>query len=258
MIDKNILKKAEELSREALKNCQNFIKLFKIGSRYHLQIEKAIEELNSTIEKIEIKSGKKSVENVKTTQLKQEADSNASTQSSIKSNTNVSNLESTIRSINTENSDNNVKYFKTKILSDEVRENATKIAESQMNFDDFPRTSYGFEKAFNSMKKRDEVFFSYLTYIGAKSLLNFYINNELSYQVLIGILQCLKKFCLNSKENATLAVDYLFNIPKTKNFHLIKKFLKKVDKEDLKETIKGLNSQFVEIVENIDLEKLYF
>ena len=54
------------------------------------------------------------------------------------------------------------KYYKTKILAEEKIVGATKIAEENINFDDFGRSSYGFEKAYSSLKKTSENLFKYL------------------------------------------------------------------------------------------------
>lgn len=86
------------------------------------------------------------------------------------------------------------KYYKTKILSEEVRENATKIAETEINFNDFPISAIGFEKAFTTMKNRTQNFFNFLKYFGAKNIENAYSRNELSYQLLSGIINVLKEY----------------------------------------------------------------
>jgi hypothetical protein len=85
------------------------------------------------------------------------------------------------------------KYYKTKILSEEVRENATKIAETEINFNDFPISAIGFEKAYTTMKNRTSSFFSFLKHFGAKNLENSYSRNELSYQLLSGIINVIKE-----------------------------------------------------------------
>ena len=85
------------------------------------------------------------------------------------------------------------KYYKTKILSEEIRENATKLAESDINFDDFPISAIGFEKAFITMKNKSSNFFKFLKHFGAKNLENSYSRNELSYQLLSGLINVLKE-----------------------------------------------------------------
>ena len=216
--------KASQISREALKDCQNFIKDFKLGSQYHLKLEKAISDLNSCLTLISNK-----------TKEKEE-------------------LESKQKQIETKSEK---MYYKTKILSEDVRNTASKIAEGEMNFGDFAKTSYGFEKAFNSMKKRHDVFFNYLKYIQSKSIQAFYKNSELSYQVLIGILTCLRE-SLKDEDSAKVIISFLLDIPKTKNFALIKKFFKKSDKEELFGFFKLLKENYGLLLEDIDLDKFYF
>jgi hypothetical protein len=148
-------------------------------------------------------------------------------------------------------------YYKTKILSEEVRNTASKIAEADMNFSDFAKTSYGFEKAYASMKKRPDVFFRYLKYLESSSLCNLYKNSELSYQIMMGILLTLKHNA-SDEESVKVVISYLQDITKTKNFGLIKKFFKKSDKEDLALFFKSLRDTYSHLLSTVDLEKLYF
>ena len=123
------------------------------------------------------------------------------------------------------------KLKKTVILSKETREKATELAEEGLNFNDFPKTCSGFESAFNSLKKRQDVLYNYLKFFEGKNLPNIYKTSEMSYQVLIGILGALKAYGIQNETEASITIDYLQNIGKTKNFSLIKRFLKKKDKE---------------------------
>ncbi len=73
-----------------------------------------------------------------------------------------------------------------------------------------------------------------------------------------------KNNLIRNQETASLVVDYLISISKTKNFALVKKFLKKTDKEgkifiykDLKILFADLKKQYNELVFSLDLEKLY-
>jgi hypothetical protein len=248
-MDKEDLKKAEEIARSSLKDCQNFIKDFKVGTKYHMQLEKAISDLNSFLSIITTKQEKAKLDAEKKLR---ESENSVTDKTS-------SNDIAQKQSIST--SDSN-KYFRTKILPEEMRENATKLAEAAMNFEEFPKTSYGFEKAYNSMKKRLDVFFNYLKFLTAKNLASVYQSAEISYGVLTGILSTLKQFSLESKENAITGIEYLLNIPKTKNFNLIKKFLKKSDKEELKNLIENLKKnyfvEYQDLAKEIDFEKIYF
>ncbi len=187
LITKNQKKEAEDITRNCLKDCQNFIKLFKPNTKHHSEIENSIEELNHLLDSFEEKPKEKE----------------------------------------------DKKYFKTKIFSDELRESATKIAEEDFKFDDFPKSAYGFEKAFNSFKKRNDVFYSYLKYIGYKIIPDLYKSNEISYNLLAGVILAIKTFGLENEENILFSLGLLEAISKTKNFYLIKKFLKKSDKEGI-------------------------
>ena len=58
LIEKGEFSKAEELARGSLKDCQNFIKDFLVGTKYHMQLEKAISDLNSVLSVITTKQEK--------------------------------------------------------------------------------------------------------------------------------------------------------------------------------------------------------
>jgi len=185
MIEENKKEEADTIARNCLKDCQNFIQLFKKNTKYYKEIENSIAELNALLDSLKEKPK--------------------------------------------ENEDK--KYFKTKIFSEDKRESATKIAEEDFKFDDIAKTAYGFEKAFNSFKKRLDVYFSYLKYIGFKNLPTMFKTNEMPYAILSGIIQTLKTFGIDSEENMNLSANFLNAISQTKNFNLLKKFLKKSDKQ---------------------------
>ena len=49
-----------------------------------------------------------------------------------------------------------------------------------MDFSDFGKSAYGFEKAYNSFKDRDEKFLEYMKYFDGNNLAMVYKNSELS------------------------------------------------------------------------------
>lgn len=55
LIAKNNKKEAEEITRNCLKDCQNFIKLFKQNTKHHSDIENSINELNDLLNTLEEK-----------------------------------------------------------------------------------------------------------------------------------------------------------------------------------------------------------
>jgi len=74
---------------------------------------------------------------------------------------------------------------------------------------------------------------------------------------MIGIIKCLKANC-NDLVSASLSVKYLISISKTKNFALVKKFFKKVDKEEIKVYLKDLE-QYTEIINQVtEAQKIYY
>lgn len=184
LISKKNIKEAEEITRNCLKDCQNFIKEFKPNTKEHSDVENSINELNQLLNTLNEKEAKPE----------------------------------------------DKKFFKTKIFSEELRESATKIAEEDFKFDDFPKTAYGFEKAFNSLKKRTDVFYKYLKYVGYNIIPDLYKANEISYNLLSGLIQAFKIYGLSSKDDIHFSTSYLEKVSKTKNFHLLKKFLKKSDR----------------------------
>ena len=103
------------------------------------------------------------------------------------------------------------------------------------------------------MKKREDVFYNYLKFLGAKNFLSIYQKSDISYTILMSVIQTLK-FGFNKQEDIQFIVDFLINLTKTKNFNLMKKFLKKSDKEELKVFL----SKLEELTQNEnDLQSLY-
>ena len=93
------------------------------------------------------------------------------------------NMEKKIRAENAKNHDN---FYKTSLLSKQQRDNATLIAEKDMDFSDFGKSAYGFEKAYNSFKDRDDKFLAYMKYFEGKNLSIVYKNSELPVPVIKG------------------------------------------------------------------------
>lgn len=123
------------------------------------------------------------------------------------------------------------KFYKTTILSKEQREKATKIAEKDLKFEDFANSAYGFERGFNSFKNRNDILFDFLKYFEGKKIETIYANSEIPFPVLNGIIQCLKSQIDNVKEYKDLFYDYFKGFTKTKGFGLVKNFIKKTDRE---------------------------
>jgi hypothetical protein len=149
---------AINLATEKLKISQNFMREFNNKSKYYSQLDIIVNDINNLIEYVKTQKAK---------DLKEKAEVN--------------------------NTADNKKYFKTKILNEEVRENATKIAETEIDFNDFPKSAYGFEKAHNSLKNRSDVFYKFLEYFGSENIENIYKNSEISYTILSGVINCLKE-----------------------------------------------------------------
>lgn len=219
LIKRNLINEAKEVATNCVRDCQHFRNEFETNSDYYVKLSNAITELNTLIEQINSSSSNTKTQKEETKQgqiPKDTARSSADSDSS--------------------------KYYKTNILSKDLRETATKIAEANINFDDFPKSAFGFEKAFNSFKGKPDVFFNFLKFFTGKTMSNSYQVSEIPYQILAGVILCLRSNL--NEDNAELVVDYLRNIPKTKNFQLVKKFLKKSDKENIREICSKLKDKF--------------
>jgi hypothetical protein len=144
-------------------------------------------------------------------------------------------------------------FYKTSLLSKEQRENATKIAEEDMNFSDFSKSSYGFEKAYNSFKDQEEKFFNFLIYFDGKTLAECYKNSEIPLNCLKAIINAFKDKDISNKYK-DMYFDYFNSLTKTKAFGLVKNFIKKNEREIIKENLKKIS----EIDENkkTEIEKL--
>jgi hypothetical protein len=138
------------------------------------------------------------------------------------------------------------KFYKTTLLSKEQRDKATKIAEQDIKFDDFANSAYGFERAFNSFKTRDDLFFEFLKFFQGKTIQKVYANSEIPFPVLNGVIQIfIKKEELIStdEEIKNLVLEYLESIKTTKGFGLVKNFIKKADKVSLKRILENIKEK---------------
>ena len=161
------------------------------------------------------------------------------------------NLEKKIRAENAKNHDN---FYKTSMLSKQQRDNATLIAEKDLDFSDFGKSAYGFEKAYNSFKDRDDKFIEYMKYFDGKNLAIVYKNSELPVPVIKGVINCFRGLKKMEKEHKDMFLLYMDGITKTKSFGLVKNFIKKKDKEYIKTTSEEIlkeDSSKKEIVDNI-------
>ena len=130
-INKKDYLKASEICQTCIEQCNSFIKSFTDKTIHFITILESISELKCL----------KSVLDLIVTENK--------------------NTEKKIRAENAKNHDN---FYKTSLLSKQQRDNATLIAEKDMDFSDFGRSAYGFEKAYNSFKDRNDKFMDYYLY----------------------------------------------------------------------------------------------
>ena len=68
-----------------------------------------------------------------------------------------------------------------------------------MNFTDFSKSSYGFEKAYNSFKDQEEKFFNFLIYFEGKTLAECYKNSEIPLNCLKAIINAFKDKDISNK-----------------------------------------------------------
>ena len=220
-INKKDYIKASEICQVCLEQCNNFIKTYTDRTIHFINILESIEELKCLKKVLELTI------------------------------TENKNLEKKIRAQNAKNHDN---FYKTSLLSKKQRDNATLIAEQFLDFKDFGKSAYGFEKAYNSFKDRDEKFLEYMKYFDGNNLPIVYKNSELPVPVIKGIIKCFKGLKEFSKENKEMFLLYMDGITKTKSFGLVKNFIKKADKEYIVSTAENIlkeDSSKKEIVENI-------
>ena len=220
-INKKDYSKANDICQVCLEQCNNFIKNYTDKTVHFINILESIQELKCL----------KSVLELAITESK--------------------NLEKKIRAENAKNHDN---FYKTSLLSKQQRDNATLIAEKDLDFKDFGKSAYGFEKAYNSFKDRDEKFLEYMRYFDGNNLANVYKNSELPVPVIKGMIKCFRGIKELSKEDKEMFLIYMDGITKTKSFGLVKNFIKKADKEYIITTSEAIlkdDPAKKEIVENI-------
>ena len=220
-INKKDYNKANEICQVCLDQCNSFIKNYIDKTIHFINILESIEELKflKTILDLTITENK--------------------------------NIEKKIREKNAKNHDN---FYKTSLLSKQQRDNATLIAEKDMDFSDFGKSAYGFEKAYNSFKDRDEKLLDYMKYFDGNNLADVYKNSEMPVPVIKGIIKCFKSLKDMNKDNKDMFLLYMDGISKSKSFGLVKNFIKKADKDYIISTsekiLKEDNSK-KDIVENI-------
>ena len=220
-INKKDYSKANEICQVCLEQCNKVIKSYTDKTIHFINILESIEELKCLQKILDI---------------------------TISENKNI---EKKIRAENAKNHDN---FYKTSLLSKQQRDNATLIAEKDMDFSDFGKSAYGFEKAYNSFKDRDDKFLEYMKYFEGKNLALVYKNSELPVPVIKGVIKVFRGLKELSKENKEMFLLYMDGITKTKSFGLVKNFIKKADKEFIISTAEGIlkeDPSKKEIVENI-------
>ena len=220
-INKKDYSKASEICQTCIEQCNSFIKSFTDKTIHFITILESISELKCL----------KSVLDLIVTENK--------------------NTEKKIRAENAKNHDN---FYKTSLLSKQQRDNATLIAEKDMDFSDFGRSAYGFEKAYNSFKDRNDKFMDYMKYFDGNNLAIVYKNSELPVPVIKGVINCFRDLKKMEKEHKDMFLIYMDGITKTKSFGLVKNFIKKKDKEYIKtkaEEILKEDSSKKELVDNI-------
>ena len=220
-INKKDYLKASEICQTCIEQCNSFIKSFTDKTIHFITILESISELKCL----------KSVLDLIVTENK--------------------NTEKKIRAENAKNHDN---FYKTSLLSKQQRDNATLIAEKDMDFSDFGRSAYGFEKAYNSFKDRNDKFMDYMKYFDGNNLAIVYKNSELPVPVIKGVINCFRDLKKMEKEHKEMFLIYMDGITKTKSFGLVKNFIKKKDKEYIKtkaEEILKDDSSKKELVDNI-------
>ena len=220
-INKKDYSKASEICQTCIEQCNSFIKSFTDKTIHFITILESISELKCL----------KSVLDLIVTENK--------------------NTEKKIRAENAKNHDN---FYKTSLLSKQQRDNATLIAEKDMDFSDFGRSAYGFEKAYNSFKDRNDKFMDYMKYFDGNNLAIVYKNSELPVPVIKGVINCFRDLKKMEKEHKDMFLIYMDGITKTKSFGLVRNFIKKKDKEYIKtkaEEILKDDSSKKELVDNI-------
>ena len=204
-INKKDYSKASEICQTCIEQCNSFIKSFTDKTIHFITILESISELKCL----------KSVLDLIVTENK--------------------NTEKKIRAENAKNHDN---FYKTSLLSKQQRDNATLIAEKDMDFSDFGRSAYGFEKAYNSFKDRNDKFMDYMKYFDGNNLAIVYKNSELPVPVIKGVINCFRDLKKMEKEHKDMFLIYMDGITKTKSFGLVKNFIKKKIKNILKQRLK--------------------
>lgn len=130
-----------------------------------------------------------------------------------------------------------VKKVKTKNLDKDTVDKAAEIASKEANeaaLKSIPKTSAGFEKDFNQLKKDTSNVYQYLRAIPAKTFETLYKSSEIEAHVFSGLLTAITEHGLSSKDGAKHAGEFLASMSKASSFDMTLMFLEDQEKKAIK------------------------
>ena len=115
---------------------------------------------------------------------------------------------------------------------EKAAERATQEA-SNIALSSVPKTSAGFEKDFNQLKKNSAHVYQYLKNIPLKTLEGLFRSSEVQAELLAGVLQALALHGLANADSCKHTAEFLLSLSKASNFDMTLMFVDETEKKDL-------------------------
>jgi hypothetical protein len=151
---------------------------------------------------------------------------------------------------------------KTKTLDKETVNKAAEMATQEANeiaLNSIPKTSAGFEKDFNQLKKDSYNVYQYLRRLPVKTIESLYKSSEIETHILSGILAAISEHGLADAAGSKHAGEFLASLSKASNFDMTLMFIDDAEKKHIakilaaakKQSDKSINAKLDEVYGNL-------
>lgn len=133
----------------------------------------------------------------------------------------------------------------TKSLDKETVNKASEIASQEANeaaLKSIPKTSAGFEKDFNQLKRDSSLVYQYLKKIPAKTFETLYKSSEIEAHVFSRLLSAITEHGLSSDDGAKHAGEFLASMSKASSFDMTLMFIDDAEKKSIKQIMSAAKS----------------
>jgi hypothetical protein len=148
------------------------------------------------------------------------------------------------------------KSGKTKTLDQSTVDKAAEIATQEANdlaLKNVPKTSAGFEKDFNQLKKDSEKVYQYIRKIPVKTIETLYKKSEIEAHVLSGILSAISTHGLSDASSCAHAGSFLASLSRASNFDMTLMFIDDAEKKHITQIVEAARQQAEkDVVQRLD------